>query len=72
MTRVVEGGYAVIRAVDRERVLGQVVRSDREKIQSTGKDVGHNGRCRHLDHATHQHGRIKGLTPQTQRRAGIV
>ena len=41
---------ALVRAVDGQRVLDEVVRADREEIDFLGEDLGLEGGRRHLDH----------------------
>ena len=50
MQRVVQIGHLLIGAVDRQRVLDQVVGADREEIGFAGQRVGGERRARHLDH----------------------
>ena len=50
MQRLVEVRDVLVHAIDRHRVLDEVVRADREEVALGGEQVGGQRRRRHLDH----------------------
>ena len=59
--RVVEIGDLLVAAVDRERVLDEVVGADGEEIALAGERVGGERRARHLDHHAQRRQRVGDL-----------
>ena len=58
--RVVEVRDALVAAVDRERVLGEVVGADAEEVALARERVGDQRRRRHLDHDADRDRRVEG------------
>ncbi len=49
--RLVEVGYLLVRPIDGQRVLDQIVRADRQEVHLGGELTGDQNRGRRLDHA---------------------
>ena len=66
MQRVVHVGHGVVRAINRQRVLDQIVRTNRQKVETLGEIRQRQHGSRNFDHAANWHVVVKRHTQRHQ------